>query len=169
MLRIGQFEKVSFEQFKTAWENVFVDTEEEIRDIYNHLKLPSRATQGSAGYDFYTPIAITLAPKENMLIPSGMRVKIENGWFLAIVPKSGLGFKYRFQVDNTMGVIDSDYYYSDNEGHIFIKMTNDTNENKTIELKAGAAICQGIFLNFGITFDDNAKQIRNGGLGSTAK
>lgn len=169
MQRVGQFEKVSFNQFKKAWEDIFVDTEEEIRQLYETVRLPMRATSGSAGYDFFTPIAITLSPKQNVLIPTGIRVKIENGWFLSIVPKSGLGFKYRLQMDNTMGVIDSDYYHSDNEGHIFVKITNDSNQGKTIEIKAGAAICQGIFIPFGITADDNAIAIRNGGFGSTSK
>lgn len=169
MQRIGQFEKVSFEQFEEAWEKLFVDTKEEIRVIYDSIKLPVRATNGSAGYDFFTPIALTIEPQRTVLIPTGVRVKIENGWFLAITPKSGLGFKYRLQLDNTIGVIDSDYYYSDNEGHIYIKMTNDGNEGKVIELKAGVSVCQGIFLPFGITYDDNATGIRNGGLGSTSK
>jgi dUTP pyrophosphatase len=169
MNRIAQFEKVSFNQFKQGWEKSFADTEDEIKDIYDKIKLPVRATNGSAGYDFFSPIEINLPAKETILIPSGIRVKIANGWFLGMFPKSGLGFKYRLQLDNTVGVIDSDYYYSDNEGHIFIKLTNDNNENKTLEIKSGAAVCQGIFLPFGITFDDNATGIRNGGLGSTAK
>ena len=59
-------------------------------------------------------------------------------------------------------------YYPD-EGHIFVKMTNDCNGGKVLELKAGASVCQGIFLPFGFTFDDNATARRNGGLGSTSK
>ena len=169
MQRICQFEKVSFNQFKQAWENTFADTEEEIRQLYESIKLPVRATRHSAGYDFFTPIAINLSPKQSLKFPTGIRVKIEEGWFLGIFPKSGLGFKYRLQLDNTIGVIDGDYYYSDNEGHIYIKMTNDSNENKTIELKAGASICQGIFIPYGITCDDNAQNVRNGGFGSTSK
>ena len=167
MQRVGEFEKVSFTEFKKAWTKIFND--ENLPSLYDKITLPSRATNGSAGYDFYTPIDITLKPGQTLLIPTGVRVKVENGWFLAIVPKSGLGFKYRFQLDNTIGVIDSDYYYSDNEGHIFVKMTNDNREQKTLELKAGASICQGIFLPFGITYSDNATGIRNGGLGSTSK
>ncbi len=169
MQRVGEFEKVSFNQFKQAWEKIYVDTEHEIKQLYEQIKLPIRATNGSAGYDFFTPIELHLAPRQTILIPTGIRVKIENGWFLGIFPKSGLGFKYRLQLDNTVGVIDSDYYYSDNEGHIFVKITNDSTENKTLELKAGASICQGIFLPFGITYNDNATTIRNGGLGSTSK
>ena len=68
-----------------------------------------------------------------------------------------------------MGIIDSDYYYSDNEGHIFSKITNDSNEGKTVELKAGEGFMQGIFVEYGITLDDNATEIRNGGFGSTTK
>ena len=83
--------------------------------------------------------------------------------------KSGLGFKYRLQLNNTVGIIDSDYYFSDNEGHIFAKITNDSNENKTVEIKKGTGFMQGIFVEYGITFDDDVKSIRNGGFGSTTK
>lgn len=169
MPRIAEFEKVSFDQFNTAWKGIFLADDSEVKRIYENIKLPQRATSGSAGYDFFTPIAITLHSKENLLLPTGIRVKIEEGWFLGIMPKSGLGFKYRLQMDNTIGVIDSDYYYSDNEGHIFVKLTNDSNSDKVLELKEGASVCQGIFLPFGITYDDNATAKRNGGLGSTSK
>lgn len=169
MQRIAEFEKVSFNEFQTAWKNTFLASDEEVKVLYDSIKLPCRATTGSAGYDFFTPIELTLKPKENILLPTGVRVKIEEGWFLGIMPKSGLGFKFRLQMDNTIGVIDSDYYYSDNEGHIFVKLTNDSNQNKVISLKAGASICQGIFLPFGITMSDCVSEKRNGGFGSTSK
>lgn len=89
-------------------------------------------------------------------------------YVLKLYPRSGLGFKYRLQLNNTVGIIDSDYYYSDNEGHIFAKITNDSNEGKTVELKAGDGFMQGIFLEYGITIDDDATEIRNGGFGSTS-
>ena len=94
-------------------------------------------------------------------------VFIEDGWVLKIYPRSGLGFKFRLQLNNTVGIIDSDYYNSDNEGHIFIKVTNDTNEGRVIEIPAGTGFAQGIFVEYGITFDDEADGVRNGGFGST--
>ena len=169
MQRIAQFEKVSFEEFNKSWKKLYLASDEEIKDIYNEIKLPIRATSGSAGYDFFSPLDFKLSAKENILIPTGIRVKIEQGWFLGIFPKSGLGFKYRLQVDNTIGIIDSDYYYSDNQGHIFIKMTNDNNMNLSLDINKGASFCQGIFLPFGITYNDDCQNIRNGGLGSTSK
>ena len=84
-------------------------------------------------------------------------------------PRCGLGFKYRMQLNNTVGIIDSDYYFSSNEGHIFTKITNDSNEGKTIEIKAGQGFMQGIFVEFGITFDDDTTALRDGGFGSTTK
>lgn len=86
-----------------------------------------------------------------------------------IYPRSGLGFKFRLQLDNTVGVIDSDYFYSDNEGHIFIKITNDSNEGKIVEVKAGQGFAQGIFMQYGIVEDDDTVEERNGGFGSTTK
>jgi dUTP pyrophosphatase len=92
---------------------------------------------------------------------------MEPGWVLFILPKSGLGTKFRSQLDNTCGVIDSDYYYADNEGHIIISMTNDSKSDKTLEVIAGKAFVQAIFLPFGITEDDDTDGKRTGGFGST--
>ena len=161
MKRIARFEKVSPAQFAEGYEG------DNAQSVYEAIKLPKRATSGSAGYDFYAPFDITLKPGETVKIPTGIRVFIEDGWVLKIYPRSGLGFKFRLQLNNTVGIIDSDYYNSDNEGHIFIKVTNDTNEGRVIEIPAGTGFAQGIFVEYGITFDDEADGVRNGGFGST--
>ena len=115
--RIAKFEKVSFEQFKGGYTDAIGEaSDEQIREVYDSLKLPKRATKGSAGYDFYAPAAITLKPGETAKIPTGIRAKMEDNWVLQCYPRSGLGFKFRLQLNNTVGIIDSDYYYSDNEG-----------------------------------------------------
>ena len=168
MKKIAKFEKVSFENFKSAFESDFPQFAD-VKAIYDNIKLPKRATTGSAGYDFFTPCDITLAPGETVKIPTGIRSWIENGWVLKLYPRSGLGFKFRLQLNNTVGIIDSDYYYSDNEGHIFCRITNDSNENKTVSLKCGDGFCQGIFVEYGITIDDDTNGVRNGGFGSTSK
>lgn len=165
MQRIAKFEKVSFNQFFGTL-NLPI---EEATAIYGDIKLPVRATKGSAGYDFFSPIDVTLLPGQSALIPTGIRVKIEDGWVLKIYPRSGLGFKFKMQLNNTVGIIDADYYNSDNEGHIMCKIFNDSRENKTIEIKKGNGFCQGIFVQFGITFDDEVSAVRNGGFGSTTK
>lgn len=168
--RIAQFEKVSFAQFEAAWKDTFDESStEKIQKIYDGIELPKRATSGSAGYDFYAPVDFTIAPGETVKIPTGIRVHMEEEWVLKCYPRSGLGFKYRLQLNNTVGIIDSDYYYSDNEGHIFSKITNDSNEDKTVELKAGNGFMQGIFVEYGITMDDDVQTVRNGGFGSTTK
>lgn len=164
MQRVAQFEKVSYEQFRKDW-----DLQGEPEAVYNDLKLPKRATKGSAGYDFFAPVDITLKPGETIKIPTGIRVKINDGWVLKLYPRSGLGFKFRLQLNNTVGIIDSDYYNSDNEGHIFCKITNDSNENKTVFVKAGDGFSQGLFIEYGITFDDDVCEERNGGFGSTTR
>jgi len=164
--RVGKFEFVSFDNFKSSFDNLDA---KEIKTMYDTLKKPARATKGSAGYDFYLPMDITLSPGQTIKIPTGIRVSMLENYVLKIYPRSGLGFKYRLQLNNTVGIIDSDYYYSDNEGHIFAKITNDSNEGKVLSLKKGDAFMQGIFVEYGITFDDDATAIRNGGFGSTSK
>ena len=168
--KIAKFEKVSFEQFKEGYlDAIGQDSDEVIRSIYDALKLPKRATKGSAGYDFYAPLTITLKPGETAKIPTGIRAKIEENWVLQCYPRSGLGFKFRLQLNNTVGIIDSDYFYSDNEGHIFAKITNDSKEDKTVSITAGTGFMQGIFMEYGITVDDDVEEVRNGGFGSTTK
>ncbi len=57
-----------------------------------------------------------MKPGETVKVPTGIRVEMEENWVLKCYPRSGLGFKYRLQLNNTVGIIDSDYFYSDNEG-----------------------------------------------------
>ncbi|MBP5198511.1 MAG: deoxyuridine 5'-triphosphate nucleotidohydrolase [Lachnospiraceae bacterium] len=170
MRKVAQFFKVSKENFKAAVQDDFPGFSDEIIDVmYDSIKKPRRATTGSAGYDIFTPFSFKLAPGETIKIPTGIRVRIDEDFVLKIYPRSGLGFKFRLQLNNTVGIIDSDYFNSDNEGHIFIKLTNDSNENKTVEIESGQAFAQGIFVEYGITVDDDADGVRNGGFGSTTE
>ena len=153
---------VSRSQFEKDWEF-------ELPCPYDELKLPRRATAGSAGYDFYSPLDFTLEPGQSIKIPTGIRARIDEGWVLMIFPRSGQGFKYRVQLYNTAGVIDSDYFGAANEGHCFVKLINANHEGKTLQVKKGEAFAQGIFLPFGITTDDEADAVRTGGFGSTSQ
>jgi len=183
--RIAKFEKVSFSEFEKCYKELR-DTEKNIEAangqdemsadssmgaeaVYNAIVLPRRATAGSAGYDFFSTFGVTLQPGESVKIPTGIRARMEEGWVLMLYPRSGLGYRYRMQLANTVGVIDSDYYGSDNEGHIQIKITNDSREGKVLQIKAGEAFAQGVFTEYGITMDDETVGTRNGGFGSTSK
>ncbi|MFV0480071.1 MAG: dUTP diphosphatase [Anaerorhabdus sp.] len=168
MNKIAKFEKVSYNQFESDWKDTFGESEN-IKAIYDLIQLPQRATKGSAGYDFFLPCDIVLEPQKTMKIPTGVRVRIDKGWVLQIFPRSGLGFKFTLRLNNTVGIIDSDYYFSDNEGHMFIKITNENWESKVLQLNSGDGFAQGIFLPFGICEDDQTESVRNGGLGSTSK
>lgn len=168
MNTVAKFEKVSREEFKKAMERL--DWSSGIIDIiYDNIRLPERATKGSAGYDFYSPFMVDIAQGSSTIVPTGIRCKMDEGWVLTLYPRSGMGFKTGTRLANTVGVIDSDYYFSDNEGHIMLKLVNDGVLGKDMSIKTGDGICQGIFLPFGVTEDDNATAIRNGGFGSTDK
>lgn len=183
MNKIAKFEKVSYDQFQKDWRKIFPTcANDEIKAIYDSIKLPARATSGSAGYDFFSPIDAELYYNGTIVcdnaynktsgiisIPTGIRCKIEEGWALQMFPRSGFGFKYGLRLANTVGVIDSDYYSSDNEGHIFVKFVNDSAFREDITFKAGQAFCQGVFTPFGITYTDDVQTTRNGGFGSTDK
>lgn len=160
----AKFEFVSKEQYLKDFE-----FKEDACEVYSKLKKPHRATAMSAGYDFCSPFDFHLEPGMTIKIPTGIRAKMPEDYVLMIYPRSGLGFKYRLQLNNTVGVIDSDYYNALNEGHIMIKITNDSNEGKALDIKAGEGFAQGIFMQYGIVEDDDAKDIRVGGFGSTTK
>lgn len=164
MKQVARFEKISLKQFNEDY-----NLTSNIEETYNDIILPKRATKGSAGYDFFSPCDFTLNPGETIKIPTGIRCFIEDGYVLSIYPRSGLGFKYRIQLNNTVGIIDSDYYNAVNEGHIMIKLTNDSNEGKVLNIKKGEGIAQGIFTEYFITYDDETDGIRTYGFGSTTK
>ena len=167
---MNKFEKISERQFFTDFAEYLSDEGLDTRDgraIYNMIKLPKRATTGSAGYDIFAPYDITITPKGTVKVPTGIRVILDDDKFLAIYPRSGLGFKYKIQLFNSVGIIDGDYVYSDNEGHIWCKFYNDSPDGKTIAIKKGEAMCQGIIQEFFTTENDNSDGIRNGGFGST--
>lgn len=187
MNKVAKFEKVSYEQFRKDYIDAYRhstdlhDHEEWLKKVYDGIKLPQRATVGSAGYDFYAPFNMVLYPGYSVVVPTGIRVKIDDGWVLKCYPRSGLGFKHRLQLDNTVGIIDSDYYNAKNEGHIFAKITYDLKKqednvddfhwmnNNKLYIDAGKAFIQGVFVEYGITVDDNTSNERTGGFGSTDK
>jgi len=168
MERIAKFELVSFNQFKKDMAK-FEFSEEELKKIYDNIKLPARATKYSAGYDFFLPFDINLKANESIAIPSGIRAKIDPSWVLQIYPRSGLGFKYQLSLANTVGIIDADYYNGENEGHIIIKLVNRSVDKLDINLESGKGFAQGIFMQYGITEDDDTNDERIGGFGSTKK
>lgn len=161
--RVGQFEKISVEQ----WRKDFGDNNNHTYDyLLNDIPMPKRATVGSAGYDICTPYDVDLEPGDEVNIPTGLKCKINNGWALFALPKSGLGFKYYVRLANTIGLIDEDYYNNENnEGHMWVKIRNEG--SKPLHIDCGKGMCQMVFLPYGITYDDEAEGIREGGFGST--
>ena len=174
--RMASFSKVSFQQFKKDWIDAFEgiadgfepeEVDKHIHNIYDNIKLPKRATMQSAAYDFYSPVSFILEPGDSIKIPTGIRCEMYDGWVLLAFPRSGQGFKYGLHHANTIPVIDSDYFEADNQGHIHFKMVNDSSLAKKVKINKGDAFCQGMFLQYGITLDDDATGVRYGGFGST--
>lgn len=157
---LNRFYKVDYDQYCEA-----VEKDSNLVEEYNDIQLPCRATALSAGYDFYAPCSFVLEPGEGIKIPTGVGVLLDDDKFLGLVPRSGLGFKYRLQLDNTFGVIDADYAGAKNGEHIMAKLTNDG--SKRLEIKKGEAFMQGIILPYFKTDDDEVTDTRTGGFGST--
>lgn len=160
MTRVARFLPVSDGQLRADWQDAFPGAA-----LPERPDPPRRATAGSAGYDFFAPLAFHLEPGQSIRVPTGYRARIAPGWVLMLFPRSGLGFKYRLQLNNTVGIVDADYFGARNEGHIFIKLTNAG--DKPLSVGAGEAFAQGVFVPFGLTEDDAAGGERLGGFGST--
>ena len=161
MNRIAKFLKVSYDQ----WIKDSPLSEVEAKRAYDHIKLPVRSTEGSAGYDFFAPYDFEIPSGESLVISTGIRGRMEPDWVLCLFPRSGMGFRQGIRLANTVGVIDADYFFADNEGHILIKLLNPS--EKKLKVKHNSAFAQGIFFPFGVTYDDEAQGGRHGGFGST--
>lgn len=183
---VAFFEKVSYEQFEKDYLNIFckptgfaisVDTTR-IEEMYNRIIIPHRKTEGSLGYDFYSPVQIDLITDEEnwdlrtAIIPTGIKCGFtQKNWGLFLLPRSNTGFNHRMQLDNTVGIIDNDYYNNEEtEGHIFIKVTcAHYNNGHKMTIYPDKAFAQGIFLYCGRAREAEVFQTRVGGIGSTDK
>ena len=172
---VATFEKVSFEQYiepyhgvldtiKNDSETLYMAKLEELRKRYDAIKLPTRSTQGSAGYDFYCPEDYCVG-EYPVSIYTGIRVKLKPGWMLMLAPRSSYGFRHHFQLDNTVGIIDSDYYGAANEGHIVAKVRAE----ESFIISAGDKFMQGILLPYGYATEAEVTGERTGGIGSTGE
>ena len=165
-----RFEKIPYKQFCEDMTKVYGNlTEEFLKNTYDSIKLPRRATGWSAGYDFYAIMDETIYPESKaFVIPTGIKFCTDDPTdVLLIFPRSGLGFKYGAYLENTVGVIDADYQFAKNYGHIMIKMGC---RNGSVHIEPGMAFCQGIITSFKKTDDDNpVSWDREGGFGSTTE
>lgn len=160
-MTIARFERIDPEQYR-------LDTRAFSAVLpLQAISLPSRATVGSAGYDFVCPVSVTLAPGSSVVIPTGICARMEIGWVLLLFPRSSLGFKHHMRLANTVGVIDSDYIHAPNGGHILVKLVNGSDH--AVTLSAGDRFCQGVFLPFGLAEEEALPGQREGGLGSTGR
>ena len=162
--RVGEFYKVSFDQFLQDSNSLDVES---LKKTYDNIKEPERQSEDSAGHDFVLTKDINLKPGESAHILTGIRVKVEVGWVLLLAPRSGLGNKFRMELNNTVAVIDGDYFGSDNEGHIMATITNRGVDGKDLILSEGERFIQGLFVPYGITKNDDVEAKRNGGFNSS--
>lgn len=136
----------------------------------NNFPMPQRKTKFSAGYDFCLPKDITLEPGKTTLVPTGVKAYMQEDEYLGMNIRSSMAYKRNIALVNNVGIIDADYYNNqDNEGHIQLALKNMSSE--AITLTKGECVAQGIFHKYLTTDDDAqiAKNVREGGFGSTNK
>lgn len=157
-----KFHKISKEQLSKDVQPV-IST---IDYLYDHIQLPERSTKYSAGYDIRAVGDYVINSNCTVLIPTGLKVEMEENDVLLLIIRSSLGIKKRLSIPNQVGVIDHDYFNNpDNEGHFWIALRNDG--DAPFEIHNGDRLCQGIFVTYNTTTDDNSTGDRVGGIGST--
>lgn len=132
------------------------------------FELPKRSTAKSAGYDFIVPEDTVCKSHQITMVKSGVKAYFPDDETLLLFNRSSNPKKKGLIILNGVGVVDADYADNqDNEGEIAGLFYNMLNED--VILKAGEKMMQGVFVQYGITDDDNANGQRNGGFGSTGK
>ncbi|MBQ4383735.1 MAG: deoxyuridine 5'-triphosphate nucleotidohydrolase [Firmicutes bacterium] len=159
MTTVARFEKVSLEQYKkdmhAAFDNTMGFSDESIEMLYEKIELPRRATSGSVGYDFTLPFAFTLDAHNEQIFPTGIRCRMNPGWALFLLPADGYGFRTGMKLLNTIDVVDRDYYDSENEGHILVKLDlPDEHFAQNLTLEEGKGFVRGIFLPYGLAVEE---------------
>jgi len=160
-MQVARFTHVSEQQYAEA----MTGRRDPMR--LSEIPLPARATAGSAGYDFVSPLEAEIPAGGDCLIPTGIRAEMAEGWVLLLFPRSSLGFKSDVRLSNTVGVIDSDYAFAKNEGHILVKLRNPL--DRPVFIHRGDRFCQGVFLPYGTAEEEEKLEKRTGGFGSTGQ
>ena len=145
----------------------FEIVKDEFRKNKGEIKLPTRASKHSAGYDFYSPVDAIIQPNETVMIWTDVKAHMYYDNALLIIPRSSMG-KHPVMIANTVGLIDSDYYGNEStDGNIGFRLLN--LGTTPYEIKAGDRIGQGIFIKYGTIKDDDTTETRTGGFGSSNK
>lgn len=144
-------------------------TSERLFDYWTEIPIPKRKTQFSCGYDVATPIPISVQAHSRVIVPTGIKAVFSEDemktWCLKLYARSSVGIKDNVVVTNAVGLIDSDFQFSDNDGDMLLTLTNMSDVLR--QYKPGDRICQAVFEIYGVTSDDDATGARTGGLGST--
>lgn len=125
---------------------------------------PSRGTKGSAGYDFHSPYDVYIKKGKTVRFPLNYKVEnMEPGTVLLMFNRSSLSMKHGLQIDNAVGVIDSDY-----KDAIWVQITN--RGKKDYRISTNDKVVQGVFVKYStVDSDDDSQAVRKGGFGSTGR
>lgn len=126
-------------------------------------KLPERQTKASAGYDFYVIEDVTIPPQSVVMLPTNVKAYMQEDEVLMLYARSSLAIKKGLILQNTTGIIDSDFFPLE----IKIALKNTTNEPVTLLKNERSA--QGIFIKYLVSDNGNLDKTRDGGIGSTNK
>ena len=130
--------------------------------------LPTRATNRSAGYDFYLKDDVTIKPGQTVFQQTDVKCKLSRDEVLLLFIRSSIGIKQHLVLANGTGVIDADYYgNADNDGNIGLALYNYGTE--AVTLKEGTRVMQGVVVDYQIAENDSAMGNRSGGFGSTGR
>lgn len=139
----------------------------EHRKNEGEIKLPTRASEHSAGYDFYSPVDVTIMPNESAMIWTDVKAHMYYDNVLLLFVRSSMG-KHPVVIANGTGVVDGDYYGNEsNDGNIGFRLLNLGTD--PYEIKVGDKIGQGVFVKYGTVKNDNTTTKREGGFGSSGK
>lgn len=135
-------------------------------NICGETKLPCRATNRSAGYDFFSKEEVTLEPGETHLFTTDVKCHLKDNCYLQISTRSSVAIKRGLVLKNQVAIIDADYYGNEeNEGNIRIAIKNDSYFLQ--DIKIGDRIAQGVIIHYQTTSNDDIDYARKGGIGST--
>ena len=132
-------------------------------------RLPSPATEGSAGYDLYADLDApeVILPGQTVTIPTGLSMQIAPGFAGFIFTRSGLGVRHGIVPANCVGVI-----YSDYRGEVLVALYNHAEQPFTV--RPGDRMAQLVLLPVALPQIEECRTLEesvrgSGGFGSTGR
>ncbi len=115
-----------------------------VKKLHPNAQIPTYGSIGGAAFDLYSIEQTTIQPGQTLAIDTGLGFELDPGYYLQILPRSGLSLNSKIRIANSPGTVDEDF-----KGSVKIILDNLLSKfPETYIVKKGERIAQGMIKKY---------------------